>query len=46
MVDESMDKEQLAQEPQPWEYRSKKAYQKLKAFKNLLRLFRKKPAKN
>ena len=29
MVDESMDKEQLAQEPQPWEYRSKKAYQKL-----------------
>ena len=29
MVDESMDKEQLAQAPQPWEYRSKKAYQKL-----------------
>ncbi len=29
MVDESMDKEQMAQPPQPWEYRSKKAYQRL-----------------
>lgn len=29
MVDESMDKDQLAQPPQPWEYRSKKAYQRL-----------------
>lgn len=29
MVDESMDKEQLEQPPQPWEYRSKKAYQRL-----------------
>jgi regulator of sigma E protease len=29
MVDESMDKEQLAQPPQPWEYRSKKPYQRL-----------------
>lgn len=29
MVDESMDKEQMAQPPQPWEYRSKKAWQKL-----------------
>ncbi len=29
MVDESMDKEQLAQEPKPWEYRSKPAWQRL-----------------
>ncbi|MES2702845.1 MAG: RIP metalloprotease RseP [Bacteroidota bacterium] len=29
MVDESMDKEQMAQEPQPWEYRSKKPWQRL-----------------
>lgn len=29
MVDESMDTEQLAQEPQPWEFRSKPAYQRL-----------------
>lgn len=29
MVDESMDKEALAQPPQPWEFRSKKAYQRL-----------------
>lgn len=29
MVDESMDKEQLAKPPEPWEYRSKKAWQRL-----------------
>src|SRR3954468_20587937 len=29
MVDESMDKEALSQPPQPWEYRSKKPYQRL-----------------
>lgn len=29
MVDESMDKEQLALPPQPWEYRSKKTWQRL-----------------
>lgn len=29
MVDESMDKEALAQPPQPWEYRSKPAWQRL-----------------
>jgi regulator of sigma E protease len=29
MVDESMDKEQMALPPQPWEYRSKKPYQRL-----------------
>lgn len=29
MIDESMDKEAMAQEPQPWEFRSKKAYQRL-----------------
>lgn len=29
MIDESMDKEQLNQEPQPWEYRSKPAWQRL-----------------
>lgn len=29
MVDESMDKEQMAQPPQPWEYRSKKPWQRL-----------------
>lgn len=29
MVDESMDKESMKQPPQPWEYRSKKAYQRL-----------------
>ena len=29
MVDESMDKEAMNQPPQPWEYRSKKAYQRL-----------------
>lgn len=29
MVDESMDKEQMALPPEPWEYRSKKAWQRL-----------------
>lgn len=29
MVDESMDKEAMAQEPQPWEFRSKPAWQRL-----------------
>ena len=29
MVDESMDKEQLAKPPEPWEYRSKKPWQRL-----------------
>lgn len=29
MVDESMDKDAMKQPPQPWEYRSKKAYQRL-----------------
>lgn len=29
MVDESMDKEQMAKPPQPWEYRSKPAWQRL-----------------
>ncbi len=29
MIDESMDKEQMAQEPQPWEFRTKPAYQRL-----------------
>lgn len=29
MVDESMDKDQLDQEPQPWEFRSKPAWQRL-----------------
>lgn len=29
MVDESMDKEQLAQAPKPWEFRSKPAWQRL-----------------
>ena len=29
MIDESMDKEALAQEPQPWEFRSKPAWQRL-----------------
>lgn len=29
MIDESMDKDQMAQPPQPWEYRSKKPWQKL-----------------
>lgn len=29
MVDESMDKEAMKQPPQPWEYRSKKAWQRL-----------------
>ena len=29
MVDESMDTEQLASEPQPWEFRSKSAWQRL-----------------
>lgn len=29
MVDESMDKEQLARPPQPWEFRSKPAWQRL-----------------
>ena len=28
MIDESMDKEQLKQEPQPWEFRSKPAWQR------------------
>lgn len=29
MVDESMDKEQMAEEPKPWEFRSKPAWQRL-----------------
>src|SRR5436305_7076243 len=29
MIDESMDKEAMAQPPQPWEYRSKKPYERL-----------------
>lgn len=29
MVDESMDTEHLAQEPQPWEYRSKPVWQRM-----------------
>lgn len=29
MVDESMDKEKMKEPPQPWEYRSKKAWQRL-----------------
>jgi regulator of sigma E protease len=29
MIDESMDKEQMNQEPQPWEFRSKPAWQRL-----------------
>lgn len=29
MIDESMDKEQLSQPPQPWEYRSRPAWQRL-----------------
>lgn len=29
MIDESMDKEQLSQPPQPWEFRSKPAWQRL-----------------
>ena len=29
MMDESMDKEQMQQEPQPWEFRSKKTWQRL-----------------
>lgn len=29
MMDESMDKEQLAQEPKPWEFRTKPAWQRL-----------------
>ena len=29
MIDESMDKEQMKQEPQPWEFRSKPAWQRL-----------------
>ncbi|WP_293875350.1 site-2 protease family protein, partial [Flavobacterium sp.] len=29
MIDESMDTEQLAKEPQPWEFRSKPAWQRL-----------------
>lgn len=29
MIDESMDKDQLKQEPQPWEFRSKPAWQRL-----------------
>lgn len=29
MIDESMDKEQMAKEPEPWEFRSKPAYQRL-----------------
>jgi regulator of sigma E protease len=29
MIDESMDKEQMSQEPQPWEFRSKPAWQRL-----------------
>ena len=29
MIDESLDKEQMSQEPQPWEFRSKPAWQRL-----------------
>ena len=29
MIDESMDKEQMAQPPQPWEFRSKPSWQRL-----------------
>lgn len=29
MIDESMDKDQMAGQPQPWEFRSKKAWQRL-----------------
>src|SRR3990167_6319649 len=29
MIDESMDEEQMKQEPQPWEFRSKPAWQRL-----------------
>ncbi len=29
MVDESLDKEQLKSEPEPWEFRSKPAWQRL-----------------
>ncbi|MGB1307384.1 MAG: RIP metalloprotease RseP [Oceanihabitans sp.] len=29
MIDESMDKEQMAQEPKPWEFRSKPSWQRL-----------------
>merc|ERR1711974_442714 len=29
MIDESMDKDQMAQPPQPWEFRSKPAWQRL-----------------
>jgi regulator of sigma E protease len=29
MIDESMDREQMKKPPQPWEFRSKKAYQRL-----------------
>ncbi|MCK5465725.1 MAG: site-2 protease family protein, partial [Bacteroidales bacterium] len=29
MIDESMDKEQMKKPPQPWEFRSKPAYQRL-----------------
>lgn len=29
MIDESMDKEQMARDPQPWEFRTKPAYQRL-----------------
>lgn len=29
MIDESMDKEQMAKDPEPWEFRSKPAYQRL-----------------
>ncbi len=29
MIDESMDKEQMKQEPKPWEFRSKPAWQRL-----------------
>jgi len=29
MIDESMDREQMKQEPQPWEFRSKKTWQRL-----------------
>jgi regulator of sigma E protease len=29
MIDESMDKDQMAQEPQPWEFRAKPAWQRL-----------------
>ena len=36
MIDESMDKEQMAQPPQPWEFRSKPAWQRLIIYSMIL----------